>query len=329
MIKKNVWLVVYAAILAFLSVLLFLKIQERNLTIKLNNHNLSANAYIVTLSKKLTIEQLNDRLQKTAQLDDIQVHYQDKQHKNITYFYGIGNFAVPPLIKGSFFATADFQSQVNVAVVGQSYQKKLYTPKDQSYLKINNKYIPVLGVMGNHHGSDLDNQIFITLNKDQRTSMLANNFRIVIDGKKVLDKRILKKTVAASSIRYINHKHFLIEQDSWAASHWEELLGLIAVALAFVGGALVCLLPARKEYLAAVFLQKDIKKFIFDEWQFFALFNALGVIFGTIIGLLVFNITSYAVIFVYNGALYLLANCLYVILLKGQTKKLNKGDLNR
>lgn len=274
----------------------------------------------------MTIEQLDNKLQNSSKTDDIQVHYQDKKRKNITYFYGIGNFSVPPLVKGNFFAAADFQSQVDVAVVGQSFEKKLYTPKDQSYLKIDNRYIPVLGVMGNHRGSDLDKQIFISLNEKQRSSMLANDFRIVIDGKRSLNKKTLKNLLNASDIRYINHKHFLIQQDSWAVAHWEELLGLALVALAFFSGVFICLLPVRKHYLEAVFLKKDVKKFIFDEWQSFALFNALGIVFGIIAGLLVFDITTYVIIFVFNIVVYLLINCLYVAMLKKQTEKLGKGD---
>lgn len=326
MVKKNLWLVLSAALLAFLSVMLFFKIQERNLTIKLNNHNLSEDAYAITLKDRMTIEQLDNKLQNSSKTDDIQVHYQDKKRKNITYFYGIGNFSVPPLVKGNFFAAADFQSQVDVAVVGQSFEKKLYTPKDQSYLKIDNRYIPVLGVMGNHRGSDLDKQIFISLNEKQRSSMLANDFRIVIDGKRSLNKKTLKNLLNASDIRYINHKHFLIQQDSWAMAHWEELLGLALVALAFFSGVFICLLPVRKHYLEAVFLKKDVKKFIFDEWQSFALFNALGIVFGIIAGLLVFDITTYVIIFVFNIVVYLLINCLYVAMLKKQTEKLGKGD---
>lgn len=326
MIKKNVWLVLYATLLAFLSVSLFLKIQERNLTIKLNNHNLSADAYLIKLKDRMTIAQLDNKLQNSSKLEDVQVHYQDKKSKNITYFYGVGNFAVPPMISGSFFALADFKSEVNVAVVGKNLENKLYTPKDQSYLKIDNKYIPVLGVMGNHQGSDLDNQIFISISEQQRAKVLANNFRIVIDGKRALDKKSVKKVLSASSVRHINRKHFLIQQDSWVVSHLSEFLGLAVVTLAFLSGALLCILFARRRYLEAIFLKRDIKKFIFDEWQFFALFNGLGTIFGIIIGLLAFDITEYIAIFVYNFAVYLLTNCLYIVLLKRQIKKLNKGD---
>ncbi|WP_311407582.1 ABC transporter permease [Liquorilactobacillus uvarum] len=326
MIKKNVWLVLYAMLLAFLSVSLFLKIQERNLTIKLNNHNLSADAYLITLKDKMTVAQLDDKLQNSSKLENVQVHYQDKKRKNITYFYGVGNFAIPPMLKGSFFSLADFKSQVNVAVVGQNYEKKLYTPKDQSYLKMDNKYIPVLGVMGNHQDTDLDNQIFISLNEQQRTKVLANNFRIVIDGKHALNKHSVRKILNASGVRHLNRKHFLIQQDSWVVSHLSELLGLALITLAFLSGAFMCKIFARREYLEAVFLKKDVKKFIFEEWQFFALFNGLGTIFGIIIGLLAFDITEYVVIFVYNLGVFLLTNCLYVVLLKKQIKKLNKGD---
>lgn len=137
MFRKNIIVVFFAGLLAFLSVFCFYRIQERDFMIKLNNHNLSADAFKFTLKDNVSLAQLNQKIQNNPKIDDIQLHYQDKQNKNITYFFGKGDFETPPMISGNFFSKNDFSTQVTVAVVGKNLSKKLYRPKDQEYLLLN------------------------------------------------------------------------------------------------------------------------------------------------------------------------------------------------
>ena len=66
--------------------------------IQLNNHNLSPNTYRVTLKQNVTLYDLNQKIEKTDLLNNVQVHYQDCENKNVTYFYGKGSFTAPPML---------------------------------------------------------------------------------------------------------------------------------------------------------------------------------------------------------------------------------------
>ncbi len=93
--------------------------------IQLNNHNLTPpDAYRVVLKTKMTMQEFTDRLNSDESLSNVQVHFQDKKNKRVTYFYGIKNFPVPPMLTGNFFDDDDFNSAVAVAVVGEKLQKK-------------------------------------------------------------------------------------------------------------------------------------------------------------------------------------------------------------
>ena len=53
--------------------------------IQLNNHNLSPNTYRVTLKQNVTLYDLNQKIEKTDLLNNVQVHYQDCENKNVTF----------------------------------------------------------------------------------------------------------------------------------------------------------------------------------------------------------------------------------------------------
>ena len=103
MFKKRIYVFFYIFLVAFFSVYLCFKIQERDMIIQLNNHNLSPNTYRVTLKQNVTLYDLNQKIEKTDLLNNVQVHYQDCENKNVTYFYGKGSFTAPPMLSGHFF----------------------------------------------------------------------------------------------------------------------------------------------------------------------------------------------------------------------------------
>ena len=129
--RNKLLIILYVCLLAFCSVWVFFKIQERDIVNQLNNHNLSQNAYEVVMKGTTSLEDINNKISNSSKIDDVQVHY-----------------STTPMVSGSFFADNDFNSEVTVALVGKNIAKKLYKPKDQDYLKVNSGYLPVLGVMG-------------------------------------------------------------------------------------------------------------------------------------------------------------------------------------
>ena len=143
--RNKLLIILYVCLLAFCSVWVFFKIQERDIVNQLNNHNLSQNAYEVVMKGTTSLEDINNKISNSSKIDDVQVHYQDKKNSNLTYFFGKGDYSTTPMVSGSFFADNDFNSEVTVALVGKNIAKKLYKPKDQDYLKVNSGYLPVLG----------------------------------------------------------------------------------------------------------------------------------------------------------------------------------------
>ncbi|KRM07916.1 hypothetical protein FC89_GL002025 [Liquorilactobacillus ghanensis DSM 18630] len=320
MLKKRLWLVIYTALLAFLSVFIFFKIQERDLIIQLNNHNLSLDAYHVVLKKPLTIEEFENKIDQDQKLPSLQIHFQSPK-KNTTYFFGTGDFAAPPMISGSFFPAGDFKSDVSVMVVGKDWKNKLYTPKDQSYLKRHGHYYPVLGIMGDKYRSDLDRQLFILPSTSARKKLLANHFRIIVDGKQKLTSSQLKAALPLDKISRLKSKKLFVSQGSWTVAHWAEVLGLLVVVIGFILGTVLWRLLARQRYHEARFLQKTSQTFIFEEWCYYALFSGVGLIFGLIAGMIIFNMYDYLLLLLFVGSIFIVANLYLIIRLNSLVKR--------
>ena len=197
--------------------------------IQLNNHNLSPNTYRVTLKQNMTLYDLNQKIEKTDLLNNVQVHYQDCENKHVTYFYGKGSFTVPPMLSGHFFSDSDFESNVATVVVGKNWRNKLYRPKDQAYLKWNDKYVPVIGIMGDDYNSELDDQVFISLSTAQLQDAYSNNYRILLDSSQDLKPSEIKSALDANSVKRQVANHFIVSDESWIASHWAQALGIVLV----------------------------------------------------------------------------------------------------
>lgn len=313
---------VYTALLAFLSVFIFFKIQERDLIIQLNNHNLSQDAYQIKFRDKLTIAAFENKLSNSSKLTNLQVHFQVR-NKKITYFWGKGDYAVPPILKGSFFSTKDLKSDLPVAVVGKDWQKKLYKPKDQSYLHYEGHYYPVLGVMGDKFSSSLDQQIFMIPSLQQREKMLVSHFRVIVDGKRNLKAKTLTTILGNVQVKRLHTKQIFISQKTWIASHGIELFGLVLVMISFILAAVFWHFFAVHRYRQARFLQKGLSVFIFEEWENFALLAGLGLIFGSWFGLVLFKSNSYLGLLIYELFGFLLSNIYLIFSLK---KSLTKED---
>ena len=95
---------------------IFSKINQRDLILQLDNRNLTAEAYQINLRQNEKLSKFTKELDDSSEIDNVQVHFQSKKDKNITYFYGKGNFPVPPMVSGEFFSKNDFDSIVNVAL---------------------------------------------------------------------------------------------------------------------------------------------------------------------------------------------------------------------
>lgn len=321
MFKRKFVFVIYIALLAFLSVYLFFKIQERDIIIRLNNNNLSLDAYKVIPKQKSSLAAFNEKVKNTNALDDVQIHYQSKQDPHVTYFYGKGDYAVPPMVSGHFFSNSDFDSAVPLLVVGKNYQDKLYQPKDQAYLKLNGQYVPVIGIMGEQYTSDLDDQIFIAASAQTLTELNTSQYRIVLDMTTPLSAKVLKKDLALATVKSLVDKNFIISHESWLSSHLAQVLGLSAVVIGILAQMLLWLLASGKRFAEATFLKADKVRFIFDEWRTYSLWLALGLGSGTLFGVLYFQMTSYLALSFYLLGIYGVCSVSFYLLIKARLKK--------
>ena len=288
---------------------------------QINNHNLSPNTYRVTLKQNVTLYDLNQKIEKTDLLNNVQVHYQDCENKNVTYFYGKGSFTAPPMLSGHFFSDSDFESNVATVVVGKNWQNKLYRPKDQAYLKWNDKYVSVIGIMGDNYNSELDNQVFISLSTAQLQDAYSNNYRILLDSSQDLKPSEIKTALDADSVKRQVANHFIVSDESWIASHWAQALGIVLVIVLMIGEIVFWIISSKRNYDETMFLKFDVPRFIFAEWRAFSICIALGLILGGLAGTLFYNLNSYVLVLCFLGGLFVCSSGLFYWMLKRQMKK--------
>ncbi|KRN88654.1 hypothetical protein IV53_GL000619 [Ligilactobacillus ceti DSM 22408] len=311
--------------MAFISVFTFYKIQERDYINKLNNSNLSLDAYKVTFKDNPTFEDVFNKIHNDKKIKNIQMHLTNPQQPQITYFYGKGDFATPPMDSGDFFSDADFSTNVSVAVVGKNIVKQLYTPKDQSYLKMGNKYIPVIGVMGDKYTSKLDNKIFLTCPIKKSQELHLKGYQVKLDGKAKLDPDTLKKELSLTTVQLVTPKNILVPKQSWIGKHKWEVVALVAVVIGVIFEMVIWITLSRKQYLEAIFMNKTPERFVFEQWEYYALFTGLGSILGTLIGLFSVNLETYRWVLTYLGIIYILANILFYLLMQAKVKTFKKN----
>lgn len=320
--------ILYIGFLSFLSVFIFFKIQETDYITRLNNHNLSQQSYLVEMPKKTKAEDLISKVNHYSNLSDVQLHFRSKKDPRVTYYYGKGDYSVPPMLSGDFFSDDDFTSNVAVAVVGKDLQSKLYEPKDQQYLRYHNRYLTVVGVMGDKYRSKLDKQIFISMSAPFAQKTLNSHYRIILDdsGKSKLTAKKLKKNLGAAKVRkyFVKKKHLITNQ--WVNSHLIEAVCLIVIVLAAFLEIAFWLIISKRSVANNELLNADSARIFFNQFMYFALFNGLGVILGTILGLFRFNLTSYTSVLTFNIALYIIVVFVFALFFR---KLLRDGEENR
>jgi hypothetical protein len=297
----------------------FFKIQERDIVNQLNNHNLSQNAYEVVMKETTSLEDINNKISKSSKIDDVQVHYQDKKNSNLTYFFGKGDYSTTPMVSGSFFADNDFNSEVTVALVGKNIAKKLYKPKDQSYLKVDSGYLPVLGVMGEKHSSSsLDDQIFISGAISTLKNLTSNDYRIVIDSYKPLDAKIIKKVLGAKEVKTIFTNSLGIPKGVWLTSLVRKLVALLFIFVAFLAEAILWGVSYKRRY---VIKRATVNRATFQEWQVFTILALVGMSAGTILGLIYFTLYSYTGTIIFNSLMLITGSIVCYLTIYDRIKK--------
>lgn len=323
MAKKNFLTILYTALLSVFCVYVFSQINQRDLIMQLDNHNLTSEAYQINLRQNETLGKFTKKLEKNDSIDNVQVHFQSKNDKNVTYFYGKGSFIVPPMISGDFFSKNDFNSIVSVAVVGKNLKKDLYKPKDQAYLYFDNHYIPVLGIMGEKHNrSRLDNQIFIAGGRNIMEHLNSSDFTIKLDGQKKFSPKMLLQTFNAASVKRVVRQNTISQSGSWVSNHFIHLIGLIVIIIGMLGGGVLWVTIGRKDFRAELFASNDQRRVIFQEWRSFATYNGIGIVIGMLIGTVIFTLSTYVQLIPFILILYVIDLLTFYLMIKHNVDRL-------
>lgn len=306
--NQKLLIVLYAGIVAFLSVVIFYRIQEADYVMRLNNSNLSNQSYQIQMKKGTKVSELLERVTKSEELEDAQIHFQDRHNSQRIYFYGQGKFSIPPMISGSFFSTSDFTSAVETAVVGKDWEKKLYQPKDQAYLKQDGQYIPVVGIMGSKYKSQLDKQVFISMSNQRAQNTAASAYRIIIDTatKQPVKSATFQKILGAQKVKKLFNTKLITKEDSWVALHSQQALQLVGIVVMALFEILFWIMVSRKDVFTKKFITLNRDRILFHQLALFSFLNGLGLVLGTMLGIFKFSFTTYTSLLMFLGGLYII-----------------------
>ncbi|MQS76409.1 hypothetical protein [Companilactobacillus halodurans] len=205
---------IISSIVIFLIVLLTGVAISKSDSIKYNNTmnrlGMSDEAVVLhTKSKKNLITAVKD-LDKQKKMSSYQLIFFDKGNSDMGYMYSHGKISKLPITSGRYFSLDDFTSQIPFAVQGKNSEIESYKPQSQSYIKVNNRYISVIGNVGFDGAEILNSQTLVSLSPNQPKSKFhLNQVTTVLDGKALTNKDSLNKI---KSILHVKSTHKYVPQ---------------------------------------------------------------------------------------------------------------------
>lgn len=219
----------------------------------MNRLGMSENATVLeTNSKKNLVTVIKDLNKK--KLTSYQLIFFDKSNSDIGYIYNYKKNDRLPITSGRYFSKSDFSSQIPFAVQGKTSEIEVYKPQSQSYIKVGQRYISVIGNMGFGNSELLNDQTLISLSPNQpKSSKTLRNVVTVLDGKAIGSKEsysAIKKTLHVRS----THK-YSPQTDDFSAVKVENNGELYKV-----GMVLLFILAIAVEFYILVPLKYDLQR---------------------------------------------------------------------
>lgn len=189
---------IISSIIIFLVVLLTGVAISKSDSIKYNNTmnrlGMSDDAVVLrTNSKKNLITAVKD-LDSKKKISNYQIIFFEKGNSDIGYIYSHNKINKLPVTAGRYFSLDDFTSQIPFAVQGKSSELEAYKPQSQSYLKIDDRYISVIGNVGFGSADILNSQTLVSLSPNQPKSKYhLNQVTTVLDGRAVTNRESFNK----------------------------------------------------------------------------------------------------------------------------------------
>ncbi|WP_338214336.1 hypothetical protein [Companilactobacillus muriivasis] len=189
---------IISSIIIFLAILLTGVAVSKSDSIKYNNTmnrlGMSEDAVVLHTKSKKNLVTAVQELNQKKKVANYQLIFFEKGNSDIGYIYGHTKINKLPITSGRYFSMDDFTSQIPFAVQGKSSEIEAYKPQSQSYIKVDNRYISVIGNVGFDGADILNLQTLVSLSPNQPKSKYhLNQVTTVLDGRALSNKESLNK----------------------------------------------------------------------------------------------------------------------------------------
>jgi len=189
---------IISSIIIFLAILLTGVAVSKSDSIKYNNTmnrlGMSEEAVVLHTKSKKNLVTAVQELHQKKKIANYQLIFFEKSNSDIGYIYGHTKINKLPITSGRYFSMDDFTSQIPFAVQGKSSEIEAYKPQSQSYIKVDNRYISVIGNVGFDGADILNLQTLVSLSPNQPKSKYhLNQVTTVLDGRALSNKESLNK----------------------------------------------------------------------------------------------------------------------------------------
>ena len=189
---------IISSIVIFLIVLLTGVAISKSDSIKYNNTmnrlGMSEDAVVLHTKSKKNLVTAVKQLDSKKKLASYQMIFFEKSNSDIGYIYSHGKINKLPITSGRYFSADDFTSQIPFAIQGKTSELEAYKPQSQAYIKVDNRYISVIGNIGFDGADILNSQTLVSLSPNQPKSKYhLNQVTTVMDGRAVTNKESLNK----------------------------------------------------------------------------------------------------------------------------------------
>jgi len=189
---------IISSIIIFLAILLTGVAVSKSDSIKYNNTmnrlGMSEEAVVLHTKSKKNLVTAVQELHQKKKIANYQLIFFEKSNSDIGYIYGHTKINKLPITSGRYFSMDDFTSQIPFAVQGKSSEIEAYKPQSQSYIKVDKRYISVIGNVGFDGADILNLQTLVSLSPNQPKSKYhLNQVTTVLDGRALSNKESLNK----------------------------------------------------------------------------------------------------------------------------------------
>ena len=178
----SLFLILIFSAISITSVFMIQSNREKSLVLKLSRGFLSNNA--VSFSGDLTFDHISKVVDSVSSLKGTAVSIRCEDEKSAINAVIIkGETGDTPMISGRYFEEKDFNCGKRVAVIGQSQKDRIVDINGKKYVFLYNKQYEVIGIMGYHIISPIDDMILVNMDSLEISDNVTYK-KLIIDGEK-------------------------------------------------------------------------------------------------------------------------------------------------